>query len=97
MNTYPYGVDSIDHLIKLNKTSIPSGVILSCLPFWTFEVREVLHCFDIFQRNHSTISDNIVVVGQALSGDSLDHLGGCRMVLPLFYLASMYIGYIRIL
>lgn len=67
MNTYPYGIDSIDHLIALNKTSIPANSICSCLPFYTFEVREVLHCFDVFHRNHSAISDNIVTVGLPIS------------------------------
>lgn len=36
MINYPYGVDSINDLKSLNKTSIPAHVITSCFPFFTF-------------------------------------------------------------
>lgn len=90
MVNYPYGVDSINDLKTLAKNNIQAGVITSCFPFFVFEVRETMHCFDIFKRNHSAISDNIVVVSEPITEASIDSLGGCQLLLPLFYLASIY-------
>jgi hypothetical protein len=87
MEAFPYGVDSVDGLVQLGKTGIPSSVVLGCLPFMTFEGRECLHCFDIFRRNHSVVPENVVVVGQPCTEDAIEHMGGCALLLPLFYLA----------
>lgn len=88
-NTFPYGIDSISHLKALNKTNIPGSVILSCIPFFIFQVRETFHCFDIFKRNHSSISENILAI-DSVRENNLDQLGGWSLLQPLFYLARNY-------
>ena len=65
--SFPYGIDSVDHLKILNKTQLPTNMIASCLPLFLFEVRETMHCFDIFRRNHSVVGENTLIVSEPIS------------------------------
>lgn len=85
--SYPYGIDSVNDLKTLNKAQLHTNMIASCLPFFVFEVRETMHCFDIFRRNHAAVGDNILIVSEPISEENIEHLGGCTLLLPLFYLA----------
>ena len=91
VESYPFSIDSISDLKSLTKTGIPSSIIASCLPILTFEVRESMHCFDCFKRNHSIIGDNVVIVDKPTIETNIEHLGGCVVLLPLFYLASTFL------
>jgi hypothetical protein len=87
-NKHSLGIEQWDHLRELSKYA--PTMLFACLPFATFNVRESLCAFDVFHRNHSSISDNIVILDVPIMEDTLTHLGGLKPILPLFYLISKY-------
>ena len=86
---YPFGLDNWNSLIKLNDTNqLHSTIIFCSLPFTCFSDRELFGSFDVFKKSHVLVGENVSYYENMVVENNWQILGGIKIILPMFYLAS---------